>query len=176
MPPDIPCVQDGCQRAVDSKMSMQRRVLRKYLADSGLTKVVKTGGRQYTQHNDSVLVEAIAEAIELLEFRRKVEKKMHFDLIMHDPDPLSRIIAKQQRDQAVIEADDAEHRQTAKRRDARSMAAAWNKLQGSAADEYDSRESAKAAGSKEEWSCRHDKNECVPSRDTNRGTAPKANR
>ena len=60
------------------------------------------------------------------------------------------IIAKQQRDQAVIEANDAERRQAAKRRVARSMAAAGTKPQGSAADEHDSRENAKAAGVKAE--------------------------
>ena len=62
-----------------------------------------------------------------LEFRRKVEKKMHFDFVTHDPDALFNIIAKQQREQAVIEANDDEHRQTAKRRDSRSMAAAGTK-------------------------------------------------
>ena len=78
----------------------------------------------------------------------------------HDPDALFGIIAKQQRGQAVIEADDAERRQTAKRRDARSVAAARTKPQGNAADEHDSRESAKAAGVKAERNRRYDNNEC----------------
>ena len=45
-----------------------------------------------------VLVEAIAAGIEPLEFRRKVNKYMRFDLATHDPDALFNIIAKQQRD------------------------------------------------------------------------------
>ena len=54
---------------------MQKRALRKYLADSGLTEVVRPEGRQYTLKHGKVLVEAIAAGIELLEFRRKVKKK-----------------------------------------------------------------------------------------------------
>ena len=94
---------------------------------------MKPGDRQYSLQHGKV-VEAIAAGIEPLEFRRKVEKKMRFDLAMHDPDALFNIIAKQQRDQAVVETNDAEPRQTAKRRNARSMAAAGTKPQGSAAD------------------------------------------
>ena len=74
---------------------------------------------------------------------------MRFDLVTHDPDELFSIIAKQQRDQAVIEANDAVRRQTAKR-DARSVAVEGTKPQGSTADGHDSRESAKAAGVKAE--------------------------
>ena len=144
---------------VDSRVSMQKRALRKYLADSGLTELVRPDGRQYTLKHGKVLVEAIAAGIQPLEFRRNVEKKMRFDVVTHDPDALFSIIAKQQRDQAEIEANDAEHRQTAKRRDARSMAAAGTKPQGSAADEHDSRENAKAAGVKER-NRRYDNNEC----------------
>ena len=44
---------------VDSRVLMQKRALRKYLADSGLTDV-KPGGRQYTLKHGKVLVEAIA--------------------------------------------------------------------------------------------------------------------
>ena len=62
-----------------------------------------------------------------LEVRRKVEKNMHFDFVTHDPDALFNIIAKQQRKQAVIEANDYERLQTAKRRDSRSMGAAGTK-------------------------------------------------
>ena len=32
----------------DNRVFMQKRALRKYLVDSGLTDVVKPGGRQYT--------------------------------------------------------------------------------------------------------------------------------
>ena len=91
-------------------------------------------------------MEAIAARIEPLEFRRKVEKKMRFDLGTHDRDALFSIIAKQQPDQAVSEANDAVRRETARRRDARSVAVAGTKPQGSVADGHDSRESAKAAG------------------------------
>ena len=64
------------------------------------------------------------------------------------------------RDQAVIEANGAECWQTAKRRDGRSMAAAGTKLQGSAADEHDSREKVKVAGVKSERNRRYDNNDC----------------
>ena len=62
--------------------------------------------------------------MEPLEFRPKVGKKMHFDIVTHDPDALFNNIAKQRRNQAVNDANDYERRQTAKRRDSRSMAAA----------------------------------------------------
>ena len=81
-----------------------------------------------------MLVEAIATGIEPLEFRRKVESGMRFNLVVHDPDALFNIIDQQRRDQAVIEANDAARRQTATRRDARSVVAAGTKLQGNAAD------------------------------------------
>ena len=101
---------------------------------------------------------------------------MRSDLVTHDPDALF-IIAKQQRDQAVTEANDAERRQTAKRRDSRSMAAAGTKPQGRAVDEHDSRENAKAAGVKAERSRRYN-NECFVcgKQDTSSGTVPKASR
>ena len=63
---------------VDSRVFMQKRALRKYLADCGLTEVVRPGGRQYTLKHGKVLVEAIAAGIEPLEFRRKMEKKYAF--------------------------------------------------------------------------------------------------
>ena len=145
---------------IDSRVFMQKRALREYLANSGRTAVVRPDGRQYTFKHAKVLVEAIAAGIEPLEFCRKMEKKMRFDLVTHDPDALFNIIAKQQRDQAVTEINNAERRQTAKRRDSRSMAAAGTKLQGSAADEHASRENAKAAGAKAKRNCRYDNNEC----------------
>ena len=89
---------------VDSKVFMQKRALRKYLADSGLTDVVKPGGRQYTLKHGKVLVEAISAGIKPLEFRCKVEREMKFKLVVHDPDALFNIIDQQRRDQAVIEA------------------------------------------------------------------------
>ena len=58
---------------VDSRVFMQKCALRKYLADSGLTDVVKPGGHQYTLKHGKVLVKAISAGIESLEFRRKVE-------------------------------------------------------------------------------------------------------
>ena len=120
---------------------------------------MRPDGRQYTLKHGKMLVEAIAAGIEPLGFRRKMEKKMRFDLVTHDPDALFNIIAKQQQDQAIIEANYAERRQTAKRRDARSMAAAGTKPHGSAADEHDSRENTKAAGVKAERNRRYDNNE-----------------
>ena len=53
---------------VESRVFMQKRALRKYLADSGLTDVVKPSGRKYTLKHGRVLVEAIAAGIEPLEF------------------------------------------------------------------------------------------------------------
>ena len=61
--------------SVDSRVLMQMRALRKYVAASELTGVVKPHGRQYTLKHGKVLVEAIAVGIEPLEFRRKVEGK-----------------------------------------------------------------------------------------------------
>ena len=53
---------------VESRVFMQKRDLRKYLADSGLTDVVKPSGRKHTLKHGRVLVEAIAAGIEPLEF------------------------------------------------------------------------------------------------------------
>ena len=145
---------------VDSRVFVQKRALRIYLADSGLMELGRPDGRQHTLKHGKVLVEAIAAGIEPPEFRRRLEKKMRFDLVTHGPDALFSVIAKQQRDQAVIEANDAERRQPATRRDARSMSAAGTKPQGSTADEHDSRESAKAAGVKAERNRRYDNKEC----------------
>ena len=131
---------------VDSRVFMQKRARRKHLAKSRLTEVVRPGGRQYTLQHDKVLVEAIAAGIEPLEFRYKVGKQMRFDLVTHDLGALFSIITKQERDQAVIEANDALRRQTAKTVDARSVAIEETEPRGSTkTDGHDSRESAKAA-------------------------------
>ena len=53
---------------VDSRVFMKKGALRKYLADSGLTEVVRPDGWQYTLKHGKVLVEAIAAGIEPLEF------------------------------------------------------------------------------------------------------------
>ena len=98
---------------VDSRVFMQKRALRKCLADSGRTDVVKPGGRQYTLKHGNVLVEAIAAGIEPLEVRRKVESEMRFNLVVHDPETLFNIIDQQRRDQSVIEANDAARRERA---------------------------------------------------------------
>ena len=126
---------------VDSRVFMHKRALRKYLADSGLTEVVRPEGRQYTLEQGKVLVEAIVAGIELLEFRCKVENNVRFDLVARDPDALFSINAKQERDQAVNAANDYVRRQTAKRRDARSVAVEGTKPHGSIADGHDSRDS-----------------------------------
>ena len=60
----------------------------------------------------------------------------------------------------MIEANDAARRQTAKRRDTRSVAAAETKLQGNAADKHDTSQSAKTAGVKAERNRRYDNSEC----------------
>ena len=145
---------------VDSRVFMQKRALRKYLADSGLKEMETPDGRQYTLQRGKVLVEAIAAGIEPLEFRRKVEKNIRFDIVRHDPGAFFSLIAKQERDQAVVEANDAVRRERAKRRDARSVAVAGTKPQGRAADEHDSRENAKVAAVKAERNRRYDNNEC----------------
>ena len=59
-----------------------------------------------------------------------------------------------------MEASDAERQHPAKWRDARCVVAAGSKPQGRAADEHDSRESAKATGEKEERKLHHDNEEC----------------
>ena len=122
---------------VDSRVFTQKRALRKYVADSGLTDVVKPGGRQYTLKHGKVLVEAISAGIEPLEFRRKVEREMRFNLVVHDLHALFNIIDQQRRDYAVTGANDAARRQMATRRDARSVAAAGTKFQGNAAEKHD---------------------------------------
>ena len=73
---------------------------------------------------------------------------------------LFNIIDQQRRDQAVIEANDAARRQTATRRDARSVAAAGTKLQGNAADKPNGSQSANTAGVKAERNRRFENNEC----------------
>ena len=60
----------------------------------------------------------------------------------------------------MIEANDAARRQTAKRRDARSAAAADTKLQANAADKHDASQSAKTAGVKAERNIRYENSEC----------------
>ena len=85
---------------------------------------------------------------------------MRFNFVVHDPDALFNIIHQQRRDQAVIEANDAAHRQMAKRRDARSVTAAGIKLQGNAVGKHDASQSAKTAGLKAERNGRYENNEC----------------
>ena len=59
----------------------------------------------------------------------------------------------------MIEANDAARRQTAKWRDARSVAAAEIKLQGNAADKHDASQSAKTTGVKADRNRRYENNE-----------------
>ena len=87
---------------VHSRVFMQKRSLRKYLAHSGLTDVMKPGCRQYTLKHGKVLVEAIAAGIKSLEVRRKGEREMRFNIVVHDPDALFNIIDQQRRHQAVV--------------------------------------------------------------------------
>ena len=51
-----------------------------------------------------VLVEAISAGTEPLEFRRKVEREMRFNLVVHDPDALFNIIDHQLQDHALIDS------------------------------------------------------------------------
>ena len=74
-------------------MCIRDSAMRKYLTDSGLTDVVKPGGRQSTLKHSKVLVEAISAGIEPLAFRRKVEREMRFNLVVHNPDAPFNIIA-----------------------------------------------------------------------------------
>ena len=83
------------------------------------------------------LVGGISAGIAPLEVRRKVERGMRFNLVVHDPDALFNIIDQQRRDHAVTGANDAARRQMATRRDARSVAAAGTKFQGNAAEKHD---------------------------------------
>ena len=93
MPPDLLCAEDGCERAGrHNRVFISKRALRKYLADSWRTDVVKPGGRRYKLKHRNVLVEAMAAGIEPLEFRRKVKRDIRFNLVVHDPDALLNII------------------------------------------------------------------------------------
>ena len=85
---------------------------------------------------------------------------MGFNLVVHEPDALFNIIDQQRRDKAVIGANGAARRQTAKRRDARSVATAETKLQGGDADEHEASQSAKTAGVKADRNRRYDNNKC----------------
>ena len=164
--------------SVDSKVFMQNRVLQKYLADNGLTDVVKPGGQLLTLKHAKVRVKAISAGIEPLEFRSKVEREMRFNLVVQYPDTLFNITNQQRRDQAVIEANDAARRQTATLGDAMLVAAPGAKLYGNAADEPDRSQSANTAGVKAERKRQYEYNECFVygSEVAGNRTAPKAGR
>ena len=91
------------------------------------------GDRQYTLQQVKVLVEAIAAGIKPLEFRRKEEREIRFNLVVHDPDALFNIINQQRRDQVVIEANNVARRKPATRRDGRKVAAVGTKPHDNAA-------------------------------------------
>ena len=55
--------------------------------------MVKPDNRQCTLKHGKVLIEAIAAGFESLELRGKVERKLRFHLVTHDPDPLFSIVA-----------------------------------------------------------------------------------
>ena len=153
---------------------MPKRPLRKYFADSGFTDVVKPGGRSYTLRYGKVMVEAIVAKIQPLEVRCKVKTKTSLN---HVTDALSNIVDRQLQNQAVIMSNDASRRQAATRRDARSMASAGTKLQGNAADEYDTSQSAKTAEVKADRNRRYDNSvSLVATKVTRNGTAPKGSK
>ena len=52
-----------------------KRAMRKYLADSGVTEVVRPGRWKYTLIHGQVLVEAVAAGIEPLEFGHRWKKR-----------------------------------------------------------------------------------------------------
>ena len=93
-----------------------------------------------------------------------VESEMKSNLVVHDPDTLFNTIDQQRREQAVIEANDAAHRQTATRRGAGSGAAAETKLQSNPADKHDGSQGAKITLV------------IVSSKVTSNGTTPKASK
>ena len=73
---------------VESRVFTRKRALRKHLADSGLTEMVRPGGRQYTLKHGKGLVEVIAAGIKPIELRCNVEENMRFDPVTHAPDAL----------------------------------------------------------------------------------------
>ena len=77
-------------------MREKKVALRKYLADGGLVDVVKPDGHQYALRHGKVPVKAIAARIEPLEFCRKVERNMRFNLVVHDPNALFNIYQQRQ--------------------------------------------------------------------------------
>ena len=77
---------------VGSMVFMQKRALLNHLTDSGLSYVVKRGGRQTKRR---VLVEAIAAEIEPFLLRRKVVRETRFTLVLHDLEAPFHIIDQQ---------------------------------------------------------------------------------
>ena len=159
---------------VDSRVFNSKCAVRKYITDRGLTEVVRPDGRQYTRKHCKVLVKAIAAGIKPIEFHRKVENKLRFDLVTRDPDALFSIIAKQQRDQATIDANDDVRRQIAKRCNAKLMTVAGTQPQGRTITMHArvprlpmSKQSG-TAGTPTRSAL------CVASKATNSGNAPKA--
>ena len=69
---------------LDKRVVMQKRAF--YLADSGLTEVMKPDIPQSTLTHGKVLVETIAAGVEPLELRRKENKNIRFDLATYDLD------------------------------------------------------------------------------------------
>ena len=59
---------------------------------------MKPDGHKYMIKHGKAMVDAIAAAIEPLEFRGEGGKTMCFDLLTHDPDAFFNLIATQQRD------------------------------------------------------------------------------
>ena len=148
MPPDLPCVKDGFERAYrqqgvhvkacPAKIPCGQRA---HGRGEARWSAVHAEAWQGAGRGDS-------SGYRATRVRRKVERETRFNLVAHDPDALFNIIDQQRRDQAVIEATDAARRQKGTRREARSVAAAGTKLQGNAADKPEGSQSAKTAGVK----------------------------
>ena len=78
-----PCAKHGCERAGRQQGAHAKACP----AETPCRQRTHGGGqaRRSLKHG-KVLVEAIAAIIEPLEFRRKVERKMPFDIAAHDPE------------------------------------------------------------------------------------------
>ena len=144
---------------VDSRVFVQNRSSCKYLADVGLTEVVKTDSQQYDQNHGKVLVEAIAAEIQPIEFGRKVEKTIRFDVVVHDPDDCSTLLYSSNATKLNL-------RPTMLNVRKRENGVTLGRLlrgrgTGGAADKQGSLEIAKAAGVKADQNSMYENHECL---------------
>lgn len=138
-----------------------KHALRKHFADSGLTNVVKPNSQDYRLKNGKVMEGVVAARVQLLTSSAEDKRKPRLYFRTHDSGALFSLTAKRQRGQAVIKANHAARRQTARRLDATLVRAATTKPGGSAASEKSTPEGANAALLEGERNRRHDNNECM---------------